>query len=179
MMTELLSHKVECIHSAESSDGNEEIYFGSDDGYVYQMESGTSFDGEPIVMFGFINYFNAGSQRITKRYKGATVEASGSDYAEFQLGYELGYSSPDIYQPSSSETAADFTAGMNYLEARWDVVTWDDFYWDGVAVGPSSFPLVGSAENIGFILYSSSDEYNPVKFSGITMRYLMGKVLRD
>lgn len=178
MMTELLGHKVECVHSAESTDGNEEIYFGSDDGYVYQMEKGTSFDGDPIVVFGMVNYWHAGSPSVLKRYKGARLEASGSGYAEFSLGYEIGYSTPDLHQPTSTDNISDFTQGQQFLEARWDTFSWDSFYWDGVAVAPASFSLCGSAENIGFIIYSSSDEFSPVKYSGLMMRYVDGRVLR-
>ncbi len=36
--------------SSEESDGSEVVYFGSTNGMVYQMERGTSFDGDPVVL---------------------------------------------------------------------------------------------------------------------------------
>lgn len=47
-MPQRLLHTVECITSEENGAGDEEIYFGSDDGYVYQLDVGTSFDGEAV-----------------------------------------------------------------------------------------------------------------------------------
>ncbi len=37
-----------CICATENSTGEEEIFFGSTDGFVYQMDSGTSFNGNAI-----------------------------------------------------------------------------------------------------------------------------------
>lgn len=178
MMTEQLEHKVTCIHSTEGTNAGEEIFFGSDDGYCYQMERGTSFDGEAIECFGMFEYFNLGSPRLNKTYKGATVEATGSGYAVFSLGWELGFSSEYIAQPTSQATADDFESISNFLATRWDLGNWDSGYWDGVSVSPSNFKLVGTAENIGYILYSNSDEYNPVHFSGIMTRYQPRRILR-
>ncbi len=178
MMTEQLDHKVTCMHSVETSSGGEEIFFGSDDGYCYQMEKGTSFDGAAIETFAMFEYYNLGTPRLNKTYKGATVEATGNGYAEFSLGFELGYSSQDIHQPTSQANAADFEATVSFVESRWDVGNWDNGFWDGVSVSPSNFKIVGTAENIAMILYTNSDEYQPIHYSGIMLRYLPRGILR-
>ena len=46
MMPVLFKHNVACCFSQESSTGSEEIFFGSDDGFVYQLGKGTSLDGD-------------------------------------------------------------------------------------------------------------------------------------
>ena len=174
MMTQLLNDKVECVHSVEATDGVEEIFFGSDDGYCYQMERGTSFDGDAIESFGLLQYYNCGAPRTNKRYKSASVETSGTGYTEFSLGYEVGYGSADYAQPESYSDAF----AINFQEARWDQFTWDDFYWDAEYAKPLNLKLSGCAENIGFILYKNSDECEPIKLSGVMVRYQPGRILR-
>lgn len=178
MMTQQLPHEVTIVHSTEGTSSGEEIFFGSDDGYCYQMEKGTSFDGTAIEYFGMFDYFNCKTPRLNKTFKGATVEATGSGYAIFSLGYELGFSSSDINQPTSSATAADFDTTVNFLATRWDMGSWDSGYWDGVSISPSNFKIVGTAENIAPILYGNSDEYEPVNFSGVMLRFIERRILR-
>lgn len=174
IMTQTLVHKVEVIHSVESSTGNEEIFFGSDDGYCYQMEKGTSFNGSAIESLAMFQYYNCGVPRTNKRFKGASIEASGTGYTEFSIGYEIGYGSSDFAQPGAYEN----TAAANFNEARWDTFDWEDFYWDSEYAKPFNVKLTGCAENIGMIFYKSSDEHQPTKISGIMLRYQMGRALR-
>lgn len=178
MMTQEFPDVVRVVHSVEGESGTEEIFFGSDDGWVFQMEKGTSFDGDAIESFGMFEYFNCKSPRLNKTFKGATVEATGSGYAVFSLGYELGYSSQDIAQPTSAATADDFASTVQFIDQRWDVGNWDVGYWDGVSISPSNFKLVGTAENIAFILYANSDQQNPIHFSGVMTRFLSRRILR-
>src|SRR6185369_13139564 len=51
MTTMSFPHDVTCISSMEGASRQEEIYFGSTDGYVRQAEIGTSFDGQAINWF--------------------------------------------------------------------------------------------------------------------------------
>lgn len=174
MMTQLLPHKITCMHSVEGTTAEEEIFFGSDDGHCYQMEVGTSFDGEPIESFALMQYVNQGQARVNKRYKSASIEVGGSGYTELGVGYEIGYGSVNFAQPNSYSS---FT-GLNFDEARWDSFIWDNFYWDSEYVSPLNLKLTGATENIGFIFHKSSDEHLPTKVSGILIRYQDGRILR-
>lgn len=172
MMPQLLEHKVECMFSLEDSDGNEVIMFGSDDGFVYQMEKGTSFDGESINRYFKVHYHHSKSPRVNKAYKGLTLEAEGTGYAEFGLTYELGYTDSDIPQPGTLTEELSFSAG------RWDTGTWDVGVWDGRTLQPSNFKLEGTAENISLIIMSDSDYFAPVKYSGALLRLIPRRQLR-
>lgn len=172
IMQQLLADKVECIFSTEDSDGSEVIMFGSDDGFVYQMEKGTSFDGDAIEQFLVFNFHHSKTPRLQKRYFGLTLEADGSGYAEFDFSYELGYASTDIPQPSSESKILEFSSG------QWDTGTWDVGVWDGQTLQPANFNLDGSAENISLIIRSSSDYFSPIQFSGAMLRLLVRRKLR-
>ena len=160
MMPIKLSHAATWAWSSEESDGTESIYFGSTNGMVYQMEKGTSFDGDAIVSNIDLAWNNLGSQGLIKRFHSASLEVNGSGYAGFSFTYRLGYASTEIAQPGNqSETTA-------FSPVLWDEFTWDDFYWDGVSLFPSLVDLGGEGENISLMISGDSDYHEPIRFSG-------------
>jgi hypothetical protein len=173
MMPQQLNHCVESITSVEGVE-DEEIFFGSDDGFVYQMERGTSFDGDDIEWFGILQYWHCDTPRVKKRFKSAAVEAEGNGYAEYGIGYELGYGSSNHNQPDYD---IDSLSG-NFGDARWDVSTFGDFWWDADIAKLQRKRLTGSAENISLILAGSSDKFEPIRFSGAILRYKVGRIIR-
>lgn len=172
MMPQFFEHKVRCIFSLEDNDGNEVIMFGSDDGFVYQMEKGTSFDGENIERYLVLHYHHSKSPRVNKTYKSLTLEAEGTGYAQFGLTYELGYADSNIPQPGTTTEELSFSAG------QWDSGSWDVGFWDGRTLQPSNFKLEGTAENISIIIRSDSDYFAPIKFSGALLRIIPRRQLR-
>lgn len=173
IMPVLLADKVECMFSLELSSGAEMICFGSDDGMLYQMEKGTSFDGDAIEAFINLHFHHSKSPRVEKTYRSVTLEAAGEGYHELSFTYELGYSSTEISQPAAQ------TLDVSLAEVpRWDTFTWDNFYWDGQNLRPSHADLGGSAENISLIFRSNSDEYDAITLSGAMLRLLKRRQLR-
>lgn len=173
IMAQLHTHTVECIVSQEKADGTEESYFGSDDGFVYQMEKGTSHDGSPIDVYFALNFHHAGSPRVLKSYKNAAFEISGTGYSEFFFRTEVGYNDRDIPQSASRRLDANFSKPL------WDDFVWDNFVWDGEVLKPSLSYLEGSAENISLIFSSSSDYFEPLTFTGAQLQHVVRKQLRS
>jgi hypothetical protein len=156
MMPILLSHVVKCVTSDEFSDGSERSFFGSTDGYVYEMERGTSFDGGAIT-FSLSPAFNhEKSPRTRKHYRTAVVEVTGSGYAEFQFSYSLGYGSNLIPSPDT-QTAAPFgTASTLPL--------------------PQVLRIDGSAENISPTFSGSSDYFDAFTLNSASLNYTPRRV---
>lgn len=167
-----LDHVVTCIISQESVAGDEKMYFGTDTGYVMELDKGESFDGETIDWYFLQHFNNLGSPRLLKRYLSAAIEVSGLGYASFQFSFELGYGTSYLHQPNDATLDAQFNS------SRWDEFTWDSFWWDGQSVSPSYAKLFGDAENISLILRGSSAKYKPIKFSGATIRVRAGRYLK-
>ena len=70
---------------------------------------------------------------------------TGGGYAELDFGYDLGYRSDFINQP----TPAPYTADLR--KAYWDEFVWDQFVWDTNEVSPTEIEVTGTAENIGIL----------------------------
>ena len=134
----------------EANNGNEVSYYGGSLGYVYKMDSGTSFDGSPISAYFTLNYDTQGSMRLLKRYRRASLELTGSGYAEFNFGYLLGYSTADLDQASNRT----YTSSLSPV--YWDSFTWDNFVWDARTLAPTEVECNGTAENIALSVTSSS-----------------------
>ena len=164
--------EVTCAWSDELSDGSEAIFFGSDDGHVYQMEKGTSFDGDSIDAYFYLHYHYSKMLRRNKRYIDVAIEASGTGYAEYSLGYELDYNGIDKSQGTAQNNVLSFAA------AYWDIGNWDTGTWDGQTLRPAFHKLTGSAENIALVILKSSDYMKPIRFSGAMFRIIPRRLLR-
>lgn len=171
-MPVLFQHAVRCVASGELLDGTEAIYFGSDDGMVYQMERGASFDGAEIDASFSLAFASLKSPRINKHFKRGIFEVTGDGYAEFEFSYELGYGLADVAQPDSTNMTTNFSAPM------WDSFTWDSFFWDGKTLSPSVCDMTGSGENISIKIRSKSSYFAPIRFGGALIDYTPRMKLR-
>ena len=172
IMPVLLADTVECMCSDEFSDGSERIFFGSSDGVVYEMDKGTSLDGDAIEFYLHLAFNHSGSPQQLKHYRTNQLELSGSGYIAFSFSYELGYGSTDISQPGTQSGTTSFSS------STWDVGAWDSGFWDGSTLSPSRFKLEGSAENISIKIAGSGDSFSPVTFNGATNTFTPRRGLR-
>ena len=147
-------------------------FFGSTNGIVYEIDKGTSFDGAAISAYASLSFNGTGSHRVLKRYRKAALEVSGQNYAKFNFGYDLGYASTDIAQPTDSSYTS--TLGQSY----WDAFTWDAYVWDGREVSPTEIEMYGTAENVSFHIFSDSAVIQPFTINTITTHYTPRRGLR-
>jgi hypothetical protein len=167
-----LTHAPSCVCSLEAASGQEEIFFGSSNGFVYQMERGTSHDGDNLEWFAALAFNHFKSPRQLKRWRKAVVEVTGSGYAEFAMASLIGYGSSDL-------PAGDSQTIITSLQpANWDDLDWDDFFWDGQTLSPAEADLDGTAENISLIFSGASDQYEPITLNGAILSYTPQRALR-
>jgi len=143
---------VYCAFNGRLTDKTEVSAFGATDGFLYQMEKGTSFDGANIDAAIQLTWDANGSPRIEKTYQHATIEVRSPTYAAMSFSYELGYGSEE-YAPSEVTNLFSNFQGLSF----WDLFTWDEFVWDGRQLLPSEADMEGTAENVQVILASSTD----------------------
>jgi len=82
------------ISNTEDDTGSERIFFGSDDGYIYEDQRGTSFDGANIEAWVRLGFNNLESPRVRKRWRKAVFELDASGYLEMGVTPDLSYSEP-------------------------------------------------------------------------------------
>ena len=89
MTTLKLDHTVVCVTTGEDSVGVERTYFGSTDGYVYEMDIGTTFDGQPIDSTVKLAFNHVNGTATKKRFEGITVEARANSPTTVQVWHSI------------------------------------------------------------------------------------------
>lgn len=170
----LFPNTVRCIFSGEDDTGAELVLFGDEQGYVYQMYAGTSFDGERIDWEAEFAYDHLRSPLTDKKMRFCRMEVQGDGYAEFQFSYSLEYGSGETALPDRYVDVLDFQSG------KWDdgISGWDSGYWDGKSLSPRDFELGGTSVNISLKLKGSSSLFYPLVFSGAFIQFTPTKDIR-
>jgi hypothetical protein len=149
---------VKTICSVEHSSGDEHIYFGSDDGYVYRMDRGDSFDGAPISYSMRLAFNSLGSPARKKRFFKVMLEISAPLVFPIQFLAEFSYGSPEkpasVGYPISDSSVL---TGGGFYDTR---DNWGDFIFDGQTVGIAESYLDGDGVNISMML-SGESSYEP------------------
>ncbi|MFZ6757973.1 hypothetical protein ACO0K9_12260 [Undibacterium sp. Ji50W] len=155
---------VRCICTANLSNGTEVTYFGSDDGYVYQDNAGTSQDGNAIEAWCRLPFNNNKSPRIRKRFRRAVFEVVVDGFAKVNISYDLGYGNPAVL-PSAPQSDTALSGGGGY----WDQFNWDQFNWDAAYVSSPSLSIDGTEKNIGLLFYSNRSQDQSHTLQGVTL----------
>lgn len=167
---------VYCACEDEMANGDEILLFGaSSGGYVYQLDKGSSFDGEAINATVAYNWNHCGSPRVLKRWRKTSIEMQGSAYVEISLGYSLEYGSTEEIQPNLTNYTSNFVAALN-----WDTpgITWEQFYWDGRTLSPTEAEMDGTSENVQVTISSSTDYIYPYTINSLIHHYTPRRGIR-
>lgn len=131
-----LGRSVTCAASVEV-DGEERLFFGSDDGYVYELNRGTSFDGEPIEHYLRLPFNHFGSPRQRKRLHQVVIDLEAAGPATLSVSADLDYgAAPGIGTQQLVVTTgggAIDSLGSNELYFASQIETTAEAWLDGVA----------------------------------------------
>lgn len=175
MMPIKTAHVVHCITSVEDSTGKEVAYFGDENGMVHQMESGTSFDGEPIEAYLELAFNNLKNPTQLKQYKNTVLEVAGGGYSEFDFSYKIGYGSSNLSQAVS----ATHILSLQNIKFGDAGVQWGQSYtWGGAPLLPIRLGLGGTAENISLKFSMNSDYFAPATFNGAMLQFIPRRLQR-
>ena len=164
---------VRSVCSVEDNDGRERIFCtlrGSD--YVYEMDRGDSFDGQPIQSYLRLPYNDFGSPETAKRYRKLLIECSSSFVSEFHVAADYDDGSNLGVQPKKPLTVV----GPGSV---WGEYNWGKFYWAGKPRQTASSRLRGYGRNISVLLYSGRFDVQPPHiFTGLTVLFEPRKIIQ-
>lgn len=163
-----------CAWSSMTTIPDERVFCGAEDsGFVYRMDRGPSFDGEPIFASMTLNWDNFGSPRVRKRMRRLSIEMQSNYYAKISYGYSFSYRSLEATSPPS----LTYTSGTGGAPI-WDLFTWDFFTWDGAVTTPTEVLLEGTAENIQSVITSAENYIYPYTVNSLLYHYSDRRGLR-
>lgn len=152
---------VRCTFSGEGPAGEELILFGTDDGYVYEADRGTSFDGAAIEAFLRPVFHHSGTPSQIKRYRRAQVDVVTAGPTTLKAAVDYSFADPS----ASGEPIKDVT--LRGGGGFWNVANWNEFRWSAGVVATAILKLEGSGYNIGLLFSHSSATELPHRLSGV------------
>lgn len=156
---------VRCTASVEDANGNEILLFGSDDGYVYQLDKGTSFDGDAISAYVRLAFNNYGSPTINKRFHKLTTECTAGPGTTIKCAVDFGYGDPD--QPSVGDQTFDVSGGGGF----WGEAVWSEFFWGSRVEGVAEVYIEGLGTNMSPVFFSELTYVEPYTLHGNTTHF--------
>ena len=151
--------------SSEDANGNEIMFVGSDDGYVYQLDAGTSLDGDSVEAYMRLPFNHIGSPTQNKRFHKATLEVDADPTASLGMLAEFSYGATD--QSPSQQQNFTVQGGGGF----WGVDSWGDFYWGSPVEGIAECYIEGVGTNISIAVVSNATYEDPHTIHGITLHW--------
>lgn len=161
-----------CAGTGEDATGAERIFVGGTDGFVYEMNRGSTFDGNAIESYIKVFYINSKSPEIRKRYRRLTLEMSATLYANIRFQADYSYGDPEIQSTTSEEISVSGSGGV------WDFANWDEFFWDGQDVIRPSLSLSGTGINASMTFYSNTKLDHGHVLAGAILHYTPRRLQR-
>ena len=156
-----------CTCAGEETNGKETLLFGSDDGYLYELDSGTSFDGEVVPAYLRMAFNHLGSPDINKQWFKAAVEMDTDPRATISISAEFDYGGG--HEVPLEETEFAITGGGG----TWDQSNWNEFSWSSPYKGTASADLLGFGTNVSVTFISNLIYETPHTIHGMTLHYSM------
>ena len=163
---------VQCCASVEDTSGDEIILFGSDDGYIYQMESGNDFGGDNIVAYFRTAYSNYGELSRIKRYRRIKCNMKGAGSSTITVKADATFA--DISETSSLYKTISVTGESDVLGygALGSFILSTNYLIEGAA------DLNAHGDYISLQFYNSSTGESPWEIDGITAFYSTRRLRR-
>lgn len=160
------------LTSAIDQYGIERTFAGGADGYVYELERGTSIDGNSIEAYLLTAFNSSKSPRNRKHYLRTTIASKCANTANVNIGYELSY--------AGSESVSGYQAFQTMYGngSWWDVFTWDQFLWDAPYVNEYVVDTPGTGRNMSLIIWSNTDQDLPYTIQSAILNYTVGRLER-
>lgn len=150
---------ITCACSVED-DGVERIFVGASNGFVYELNKGTSFDGSAIEHYIRLPFNHFGSPQQLKRAHKITIDLEASGTTSLEASVDFDYGSVDGLDAQQFTVTTGGGAiddlGSNELYFASQIETTAELYVDGVA------------KNFSLKIGGSTDDEEPHVLTGVT-----------
>lgn len=168
-----LGEVAHCAVSGEDADGQELSVFGSDDGWVFRMDSGINFDGGAIASFARLPFHYSKAPSRQKKYRLAEFDIRLQGPCTLQIAPEYSYARADVQ--SDPVKNLQLVGGG----AFWNVGYWNQFIWSANPVAPAPVKLEGSGSSLGFLFAHSSTNEPPHTLQGVKLHLSYRRLNRE
>lgn len=161
-----------CLSSGKDDDGEEILLAGDADGWVYQLDAGTSFNGDAVEAFMRLPFNHVGTPHQDKVWSQTVIEMKGGSNTALGIIAEFGYGEDE--NPGSQEISVDVGGGGGF----WDELNWDEFFWSAPINGQAKADTEGYGQNISIVIASEATYEEPHTLTGIILYFKYRKLSR-
>ena len=161
-----------CKCYGEDKNGDEVLFFGSTDGFIYEIDAGPNHDGAEIQAYIRFPFNHVGSPTRNKQWFKATIEVDADDSVALDITAEFDYGHTD--QPAMEKESFTVTSGGGF----WENDEWDDFAFTQPVEGLAEAPVDGLGVNISVKAKSAGTYDNAHKIHGLHLHYSLRGLVR-
>lgn len=143
-----MPEQASCVWSGEV-DGIERSFVGTEDGWVRELDRGTSFDGEAISAWARFNFHHRGQPHQSARWHSAVIEGDFPGATEIYIAAEPNYGDP-ANVPEVTRTVTTSVGGFL------DQANLDQFSFDAPVVGEATATLDILGSNLSVAVRSET-----------------------
>ncbi len=152
--------------SGEDANGEEIIFIGAGtDGFVYQLDAGTSFDGSAVDAYIRLPFNHIGSPTRHKRWHQLTLEMDAAIATVLNILVDFGFGDPE--GSIAAEQSFTISGGAGY----WNLDLWNEFIWSAGAAGVALLHIDGEGTNLSVSFLSNKIYEEPHTLTGLTLHY--------
>lgn len=160
------------LSSGLDANDHELLLMGCADGYVYQLDKGTSLDGDTLQGFIRLAYNHCGSPNQNKRFQKLLLQVNAAPKATLFLTASFSDGDPD--QPEAFQQTFDVRGGGGF----WNEALWNLFYWSSRILGKAEAHLDGIGNNISPTIGTASAVEQSHTLSSMIVLFSMRGPLR-
>jgi hypothetical protein len=131
------------------------MYLGGADGYVYKLDSGTSFDGVGVSGFCMMPFNHLGNINMNKRGQSVSLELDAAPQTTDRDPRAVRLCGRRDAHSGSHEFNVAGGGGI------WGVSTWDEFYWSSPFQGMAEADIAGAGRNLSIVFAARSGITEP------------------
>ncbi|KQT54629.1 hypothetical protein ASG43_03315 [Aureimonas sp. Leaf454] len=165
-----------CAYSSEVREGDgERTFVGSQDGHVYEMQKGPSFDGAPVPAYIRLAWNGLGSPNMEKRFHSARVETDNASSMSVGCRYHVDYNATEnlageLRSYAVASGSADLMAAtLNYADVDWTLAAAGEINLDDLA---------GIGRNIALTFITEHTTEDPHTLTALTLNFSPRRQLR-
>jgi len=155
-----------CACSEEDGEGAERILIGTDDGEVFELERGTTFDGDDVRAFVRSVLYHSKTPGRIKKYTHARLDGAFKSTLTLNGQIEYDFGDPDLNLADPLDFSNSSAGGV------WDDMVFDQFVWDQTKSGNPQVKLEGEGTNAAIYLYSTSKVDLSHTLRGMTLQWM-------
>lgn len=156
---------ITCACSLEDTTGAERIFAGADDGFVYELDSGNSFDGAEIDASIKLSYDHVGMPQIRKRFRSARFNIDSSTSLTLEVKPDFDYATSKKMAHSVQD--GDAVGGG----AFWGEGVWGEFTWGSEIYPEAHVDITQTARNMSLTIHHASSSTPSFVLYNYTVTY--------